>query len=175
MKKLLAIAVVAAVGVASSWALPLVITTNILFKQDVIIKGKLSPSGVTVTNGCLSGNSDPISFLDLDIIRDTTTTEVWAVGQVTTNASTTNVVVLLMEGQYVDLQPTKQKSYKFISTLMGSAGTASNAMILVSGTETGGESLVSSKITGIWDDSTQAGGWTNGQGIVGTLAPVKKN
>jgi hypothetical protein len=173
MKKLLAIAVVAAVGVASSWATA-VTTTNILFKQDITIKGKLSPSGQTVTNECLSGNSDPISFLDLDIISGTTTNEVWVVGQVTTNASTTNVVVLLVEGQYVDLQPTTQKKYKFICTLIGSAGTASNACIWVSGTETGEESLVSSKITGIWDDSTQAGGWTNGQGIVGTLAPVKK-
>jgi hypothetical protein len=173
MKKLLAIAVVAAVCVASSWANE-VITTNILFQQEVIIKGKLSPNGGTVTNECLSGNSDPISFLDLEVISGTTTTEVWAVGQVTTNASTTNVVVLLVEGQYVDLQPTKQKNYKFICTLMGSAGTASNAMILVSGTETGDESIVSSKITGIWKDSTQGGGWTNGQAIVGTLVPVKK-
>jgi hypothetical protein len=172
MKKLLAIAVVAAVGVASSWAGP-VITTNILFKQDVIIKGKLSPSGGTVTNECLSVNSDPISFLDLDIITGTTTNEVWGLGQVTTNG-TTNVVVLLQEGQFVNLQPTKQKSFKYICTFVGSAGTASNAMILVSGTETGEESMVSAKITGIWDNSTQAGGWTNGQAIVGTLKPVKK-
>ena len=148
-------------------------TTNILFQQDVIIKGKLTPNGATVTNACLSGNSDPISFLDLDIISGTTTNEVFGIGQVTTNG-TTNVVLLLVEGQFVDLQPTKTKSFKFVSTFMGSAGTASNAMILVSGTETGEESIVTTKITGIWDDSTKAGGWTNGQGIVGTVMPVKK-
>ncbi len=170
MKKLLAIAVVAAVSVASSWAAG--VTTNILFQQDITIKGKLTPSGQAVTNECLSGNSDPISYLDLDVISGTTTNEVWGLGQVTVSG-TTNIVVFLQEGQYVDLQPTKHKSYKYISTLMGSAGTASNAMILVSGTETGEESMVSAKITGIWDDSTQAGGWTNGQAIVGTLKPVK--
>ena len=172
MKKLLAIAVVAAVGVASTWA-DGVPTTNILSQQDIIIKGKLSPSGQTVTNESLSGNSNPISFLDLNVITETTTNEFWAIGQVSTNGSATNVVVLLVEGQFVDLQPTKQNKYKYFSTFMGSAGTASNAMILVSGTETGTE-IVSSKITGIWDNSTQAGGWTNGQGIVGTMMPVKK-
>jgi hypothetical protein len=173
MKKLLAIAVVAAVGVASSWA-GTISTTNILFQQDIIIKGKLTPNGTTVTNACLSGNSDPISFLNLDIISGTTTNDIWAIGQVSTNGSATNVVVLLMEGPYVNLQPKKLNGFKFKTVLMGSVGTASNAMIWISGTENDDENIVSATLGGIWDDSTQSGGWTNGQGIVGTLMPAKK-
>ena len=160
----------AAGGVATSWAA----TTNILVQQEITFKGKLTPNGATVSNESLSGNSNPISFLDLYVINGTTTNEVFGIGQVTVAGSTTNVVVLLVEGQFVDLQPTKEKSSKYISTLMGSAGSATNAMILVSGTEEADESIISAKITGIWDDSTPAGGWTNGQAIVGTMMPVKK-
>jgi hypothetical protein len=170
MKKLLGIAVMAAAGVAMSWGA----TTNILFQQEITIKGELIPSGATVSNESLSGNSDPILFLDLAIIDGMTTNEVFGIGQVTTDVGVTNVVVLLTEGQFVDLQPKNKKTNKYISTLMGSAGSASNAMILLIGTEKADESVTSAQITGVWVASTAAGGWTNGQAIVGTMMPTKR-
>jgi len=174
MKKLLAIAVVAAVGVAASWGA----TTNIIYQQELTLKGKLSPSKATVTNESLSGNNLPISFLDLNVISGTTTQNIYGIGQVTTNGFTTNVVVLLTESQYVILQPTEKRNFKYISVYRnpGLVGTSSNACLFVSGSQKVDSDIWVSSATvgGVWMDSTAAGGWTNGEAIVGTLSPVKQ-
>ena len=159
MRKIFAvIAVAALVGVVSSWAT--VTVTNVLEKNDITIKGKLSPSGTAVTEVDLAGNTNKISFLDLQIISGTTNEEQW-IGQIV--ASTTNL--FLKETASVDLTPLATKGDKFVSVFTGTHGSATNAVILLSGTtkitvkNSVTNTTISAKIQGIWNDdvSTVAG------------------
>ena len=165
MKKLAAIAVVAAIVAATSFA----DTTNILGNLDITIKGKLSPSGIAITGNDLSGNTNAISYLLLDIISEATTQEVIGVGQVTVAGDATNVVMFLSEKAGVDLTPTAPSSSKFVSALSGTAGSASNAVILLSGTlklDAATNATLKAKISGIWADGAQA--------VAGSMASVKR-
>ncbi len=174
MKKLLAIAVVAAVGAGTSWALPPVTTTNIVLNQELTITGKLSPSGTAVTGASLSGNTNAISYLQLQIISDTTTNEVQGIGQVVGSTAT----VFLNEVANVDLTPNATKSDKWINVFASSdqVGTSSNAVLLVAGSQkfvvTKGATniVVSGKVTGVWVSESDSGG---GQSIAGSIASVK--
>ena len=172
MKKLLAIAVVAAVGVATSWAAPS--TTNVLSKQDIAIKGKLSPSGTAVTGADLSGNTNVISVLDLQIISGGTTNEEQWMGQKI--GSTFHL--LLPQVATADLTPTATKGDKFVAVFAGNGpvGSSTNAALLITGSSkvtiknTVTNETVSGKITGVWVDGTDSGG---GEAISGSFASVK--
>ena len=172
MKKLLAIAVVAAVGVATSWGAPS--TTNVLSKQDITIKAKLSPSGTAVTGADLSGNTNVISVLDLQIISGGTTNEEQWMGQEIGSAFN----LLLQEMANADLTPNSTKGDKFVAVFAGNGqmGSSSNAVLLINGSSkitvknAVTNETVSGKITGIWVDGTDSGG---GQAIAGSFATVK--
>ena len=170
MKKLLAIAVVAAMGVATSWGA----TTNVLSRQDIAIKAKLSPSGTAVTGADLSGNTNVISVLDLQIISGTTTNEEQWMGQVVGSAFS----LFLHQVANADLTPTATKGDKFLTVFAGTgqAGSSSNAVLLIAGSSkitvknAVTNETVSGKITGVWVDGTESGA---GQSIAGSFATVK--
>ncbi|MGA2222509.1 MAG: hypothetical protein ABSH21_12190 [Verrucomicrobiia bacterium] len=173
MRKLFAVAAVAALmGVVSGWAQ----TTNILEKQDITINGKLSPSGTAVTDASLSGNANAISRLDLQIISGdgTTTNEEQWIGQVV--GSTFNLLLQLKER--VDLTPDSTKGDKFVVVFVGKGqvGTASNAVILVSGSSMqkvvkgATNNTVIAKFQGVWVDGTDSDA---GEAVAGSLASVK--
>ncbi|MGD0060226.1 MAG: hypothetical protein ABSD58_12490 [Verrucomicrobiia bacterium] len=170
MKKVLAIAVVAAVGVATGWAQ----TTNIVVNQELTITGKLSPSGTAVTGASLSGNDNAISYLQLQIISGTTTNVVQGIGQVVGS----NATVFLNEVANVDLTPNATKSDKWINVFASGdqVGSSSNAVLLVSGSQktsiTKGVTniVISGKITGIWVSETDSSG---GQSVAGSITSVK--
>jgi hypothetical protein len=172
MKKLLVIAVVAVVGVATSWAQ----TTNILDNQEITVKGKLSPSKTAVTGADLSGNTNAISYLDLQIISGTTTNEETWIGQVVTST----VSLFLKQKANVDLTPTATKGDKFVSVFEGSGqvGTSSNAVLLLTGASKEvvkkgvTNEVVSGKIAGIWVDENESD-TVAGEAITGSFASVK--
>jgi hypothetical protein len=172
MKKLLAIAVVAAVCVATSWAAPS--TTNVVSRQDIAIKAKLSPSGTAVTGADLSGNTNVISVLDLQIISGGSTNEEQWMGQVIGS----NFNLLLQEMATADLTPNSTKGDKFVAVFagIGQAGSSSNAVLLIAGSSKIAiknavtNETVSGKITGVWVDGTDSVG---GQAIAGSFATVK--
>jgi hypothetical protein len=166
MRKVLAvIAVAALVSVASSWASVLVVT-NVLEKHDISIKGKLSPAGTAVTGADLAGNTNNISVLDLQIIGVDTNEELW-IGQIV--GSTTNL--FLQQRANVDLTPLATKSDKFVGVFKGTAGSATNAYLLVTGSSkttvksSVTNETISGKIQGIWNDDVSA--------VVGTMKSVK--
>ena len=173
MRKLFAVVAVAALmGVVSGWAQ----TTNILEKQDITIKGKLSPSGTAVTGASLSGNANVISHLDLQIISadGTTTNEEQWIGQVV--GSTFNL--FLQQKAMVDLTPDSTKGDKFVIVFKGDGqvGTSINAVILVSGSSMqkvvkgATNNTVSAKFQGVWVDGADSGA---GEAVAGSLASVK--
>ena len=84
MRKVLAvIAVAALVSVASSWA---AVVTNVLEKNNITIKGKLSPAKTAVTEASLAvTNGVPVSWLLLQIVTGPTTNGA--------TAASTNIVV----------------------------------------------------------------------------------
>lgn len=173
MKNLLAIAVAAALGVGTSWA-GVVVTTNILVNQELIFTGKISPSGTAVTGASLSGNSNGISYLQLQIITGTTTNEVQGIGQLVGS----NATVFLNEVANVDLTPNATKSDKWINVFASGdqVGSSSNAVLLVSGSQKTSISkgvtniVVSGKVTGIWVSETDSSG---GQSVAGSITSVK--
>jgi hypothetical protein len=175
MKELLAIAAVAAVGVGTSWALPPVTTTNIVENQELTITGKLSPSGTAVTGADLSGNTNAISFLDLELVTGTTTNEVQGIGQVVGS----NATVFLTQVANVDLTPNATKGDKFVTVFSGdgAVGSSTNAILLVAGStkvvvKSGvTNETVSGKITGVWVNGEASSG--GGQSIAGSVASVK--
>jgi len=170
MKKLLAIAAVAAVSIATSWA----DTTNVLSKQDITIKAKLSPSGTAVTGADLSGNTNVVSVLDLQIVSGTDTNEEQWMGQVVGS----NFSLFLQEMASADLTPNSTKGDKFATVFAGNGqkGSSSNAVLLITGSSkvtvknAVTNETVSGKITGVWVDGTDSGG---GQAIAGSFATVK--
>jgi hypothetical protein len=170
MRKLRVVVAVAAVmGVVNDWAQ----TTNFSQGLDVAIKGILIPSGDKVSNESLSGNTNPVSFVHLQIINGTTTNlERW-IGQI--NASTTNL--FLGETRHVDVTPKVNKDdFVIVFSAIGQIGTSSNATILVAGSETTTvqrgvtNGTVSAKIQGVWVDEPAVG---DGQAIVGTMNSVR--
>ncbi len=170
MRRFLAIAVVAAVGVTTSWA----DSTNVLSRQDITIKAKLSPSGTAVTGESLSGNTNVVSVLDLDIISGTDTNEEQWMGQVVGS----NFNLFLQIKANADLTPDSTKGDKFLAVFASNqqVGTSSNAVLLINGsskvTVKSGvtNETVSGKITGIWVDGSENGG---GQAISGSFATIK--
>ena len=166
MKKLVAIAVLAAMGVATSWAQ----TTNILQRQDITIKGKLSPSGTAVTGQDLSGNTNNVSYLDLQIISGTATNEEAWIGQVVGS----DFSLFLKEKASADLTPSSTKGDKFVTVFTGKdqVGSSSNAVIVLAGSSkpSGTNETVSGKLTGVWLDGLESGG---GQALAGSIASVK--
>ncbi len=170
MKKLLAIAVVAAVVAGTSRAQ----RTNILLNQELTITGKLSPSGTAVTGASLSGNDSAIAYLQLQIVNGTTTNEESWIGQAV--GSTTNL--FLKEVANVDLTPNATKSDKWINVFASGdqVGTSSNAVLLIAGSQKfvvskgATNNVFSAKVTGVWLSESDSGG---GQSIAGSIASVK--
>jgi len=173
MKKLLLVAVVAALGVAISGTAPAQ-TTNILNKVDITIKAKLSPSGTAVTAASLTGGTNLISVLDLEIISDSSTNEEEWMGLVVGS----DFNLLLRARASVDLTPTATKGDKFVAVFASDqqVGTSSNAVLLVNGSsklvvKSGvTNETVTGKITGIWVDGFDSG---TGQAVSGSISTAK--
>jgi hypothetical protein len=132
MRKVFAvIAAVALVSVASSWAS--VTVTNVTEKNDITIKGKLSPSGTAVTEADLAGNTnDTVSVMEVMIVSGTDTNIIDVIGH---EINSSNVVTYLVEQAGVVLA---------VILLSG----ATKVTIKNSVTNT----TVSAKIQGIWND-----------------------
>ena len=127
MKNLYAVVAMAAViGVASGQAQ----TTNFTHGLNLALSGALIPSGALVNNASLSGNTNPVSFVDLEIINGTTNYERW-IGQI---GETTNL--FLKEGRHTQFSPALDKDkFMLVFDGTGQVGTSSNATLLVSGTD----------------------------------------
>jgi hypothetical protein len=138
-------------------------TTNVLRELDITLKGKLAPDGTAVTGESLSGNTNNISVLKIQIIDAGVTNHTTVIGQVIG----TNVVSLLEVMSEVDLTPTATTSDKSLTVFAGSAGTATNAVLFLSIAEktSGSNETATAKFQGIWDDGTDA--------VSGTIASVK--
>jgi len=171
MRKLcVAVSAAAWMGVVSGWAQ----TTNIIPGLEITMKGKLIPSGTVVTGESLSGNTNPISFVHLEIINGTTTNLDRWIGQIV--GSTTNL--FLKQRGHVDFTPSAAPVYDFDLGFLGDGqvGTSSNAIILVSGSEktkvSKGETneTLTATFQGIWVDGTDAGG---GEAVAGVLDSIK--
>ncbi len=78
-----------------------------------------------------------------------------------------NVVSLLGVVAFVDLTPNATTSDKSVAILEGSAGTATNAVLLLSISDKikGTNTTATVKFQGIWDDGAEA--------VSGTMASVK--
>jgi len=154
MRKVFAvIAAVALVSVASSWAS--VTVTNVTEKNDITIKGKLSPSGTAVTEADLAGNTnDTVSVMEVMIVSGTDTNIIDVIGH---EINSSNVVTYLVEQAGVVLA-SGAKGDKFVNAYAGTHGSATNAVILLSGAtkvtikNSVTNTTVSAKIQGIWND-----------------------
>jgi len=167
------VAVAAVMGVASAWAQ----TTNFTHGVNLAISGTLIPSGVKVDNESLSGNTNPISFVRLQIINGSATNYERWVGQIV--GSTTNLY--LMETRHVELF-TAANVDKFTFSLNGTGpvGTSSNASLMVVGVNSlkikAGvtNDTFKAKIQGIWLDDPNPTNEAGGEALVsGTLISVK--
>jgi hypothetical protein len=159
MKKAFAIiAALALVGVVRCQAQ----TTNVLSELDITLKGKLAPDKTAVTGESLSGNTNNISVLRLQIIDAGVTNRTVVIGQVGPP-----VVALLEETDMVDLTPTTTTSDKSLGVFTGSAGTATNAVLFLSISEktSGSNETATVKFQGIWNDGFDA--------VSGTIATIK--
>jgi len=138
-------------------------TTNVLTEEDITVKGKLAPSGMAVTGESLSGNTNKISVLKLEIVDAGVTNHTEVIGQV----NESNVVSLLEVTGIVDLTPTTTTSDKSLAVFEGSAGTATNAVLLLSISDRirGTNTTATVKFQGIWDAGTEA--------VSGTMATIK--
>jgi hypothetical protein len=142
-------------------------TTNVVSEEDITLKGKLIPDGTLVTGESLSGNTNNISILVLEIINGSATNTTVVIGQAAVTEGVTNVVPLLAKVGVVDLTPTTTTSDKVFGVYGGSSGTASNATLFLTTTEklTGSTVTLTGKFQGIWNDGVDA--------VSGTLASVK--
>jgi hypothetical protein len=70
----------------------------------------------------------------------------------------TNAVTYLAEEAFVDLTPTSTKGDKFVDVFDGTSGSASNAVIVLTGTlkTKGTTTSLSGKIQGVWADGVSA-------------------
>jgi hypothetical protein len=183
MKKLYAVAAVATVmSVTSAWAQ----TTNFAQTLDIAIKGKLIPSGDALSNASLSGNTNPVSFVDLEIINGTTTNAERWIGQLSETATNLflkqirRVKVVVPGKDYFDLV--------FAGTDGVQVGNSSNAVMVVAGTDKttirtvrhGSETEIVTNETlkatfdGIWLDEPATNSDETGEAVIsGTLDSVK--
>ena len=106
-------------------------TTNVLSEEDITIKGKLTPDGTAVTGESLSGNTNKVSVLRLEIVAGAVTNHTVVIGQV----SGSNVVSLLEVTGEVDVTPTATTSDKSVAVFEGSAGSATNAVLVLNITD----------------------------------------
>lgn len=138
-------------------------TTNVLSELDITLKGKLVPDKTAVTGESLSGNTNNISILRIQIIDAGATNHTTVIGQVIG----TNVVSLLEQIGIVDLTPTTTTSDKALGVFAGSAGTATNAVLFLSIAEktSGSNETATAKFQGIWSDGADA--------VSGTIASIK--
>jgi len=154
----MSMALIGLVGAATSRAQ----TTNVLDEEDITIKGKLAPDGTAVTGESLSGNTNNVSVLRLEIVAGAVTNHTVVIGQV----SGSNVVSLLEVTGEVDLTPTATKGDKSVAVFEGSAGSATNAVLVLSITDKfkGTNTTAAVKFQGIWnaDDA-----------VSGTMATIK--
>lgn len=154
----LAVTLIGFVGVTTSRAQ----TTNVLDEEDIAIKGKLAPDGTAVTGESLSGNTNNVAVLRLEIVAGGVTNHAVVIGQV----SGSNVVSLLEVTGEVDVTPTATKGDKSVAIFEGSAGSATNAVLVLNITDRfkGTNTTAAVKFQGIWnaDDA-----------VSGTMASVK--
>ena len=146
MRKVFAvIAVAALVGATSSWA---TVVTNVLENHAITIKGKLS-TGTSVTESNLSGSAvDTVSEIEMTIAGVTND----VIGH---EINVSNVVIYLQQVAGVDLT-TNEANHKFVGAFTGTHGSASNAVILLSGTSKTKttNTTVSAKFQGVWYDGS---------------------
>ena len=138
----IAAALIGLAGIASSQA-----QTNVSRLYEVTFKGKLSPSGATVANEDLSGNTNSIALMETGVGI--------LIGEFSLpSANVTNVsAAYLLESSHVTTA-----SSKSVNVLTGTPGPTSNAVLLVNLTGSGSGSTLSFKATvsGIWIDGTNA-------------------
>jgi hypothetical protein len=179
MKKLYTVVAVAALmGATSSWAQ----TTNITQGLDITISGTLVP-GVQgqpniVNDASLSDNTNPISFVHLEVINGTTTNfERW-IGQI--SGGTTNL--FLKEIRHENNNTLNPDSHEFALVFGGSGlvGSSSNAVIFVDGADTVKvkkgvtNETVKAKLQGVWVENPVDSDEVGGQAVVGgSLDSVK--
>jgi hypothetical protein len=184
MKKLYAIIAVAGMTAAvSGWAQ---ITTNVSQGLDITISGTLIPSGDKLSSSSLSGNTNPISIVDLEIINvstnvTTTNDERW-IGQVIEGATN----LFLKEIRRVKIYPSLEKEdFDLVYAGTGQVGTSSNALLLASGTDTTTKKIshgvtnktetVTATLKGIWLDEPATNSDETGEAVLGGLLDsVKK-
>ncbi len=162
MKKVFAAVVLSAViSVASGWAQ----TTNLVFTTPITLNGKLSPSGHKVTEANLGDYSFwPLQIMAWQIVDGATTNLVKTIGYVE------NRSVLLTCGSQVNLTPMAKTSHKFMEAYFGTSGSATNAVLLFSGTST---LKFQKATTNITFAGTVAGIWCDGASTVqGTLKSI---
>ncbi len=137
-------------------------TTNVLNEEDIAIKGKLAPDGTAVTGESLSGNTNNVAVLRLEIVAGAVTNHAVVIGQV----SESNVVSLLEVTSEVDLTPTATKGDKSLAVFEGSAGSATNAVLLLTITDKFKETNTTAavKFQGIWNAVNA---------VSGTMATIK--
>jgi hypothetical protein len=154
----MSMALIGLVGIATSGAQ----TTNVLDEEDITIKGKLAPDGTAVTGESLSGNTNNVSVLKLEIVAGGVTNHTVVIGQV----SGSNVVSLLQATSEVDLTPTATKGDKSAVVFEGSAGSATNAVLFLTITDKfrGTNTTATVKFQGIWNAN---------DAVSGTMATVK--
>ena len=106
-------------------------TTNPVSNTIITLQGKLSPSGRKVTEADLGDYSFwPLQVMVEQIVDGVTTNLVKTIGYVE------NRSVLLTCGSQVNLTPMAKTSHKFMEAYFGTSGSATNAVLLFSGTST---------------------------------------
>jgi hypothetical protein len=147
-KYMMALALIGTLGIANSQA-----QTNVTEIFTVTLKGKLTPSGATVGNADLSGNTNALALMETGVGI--------LIGEFTVpSAGVTNVsVAYLQEASHV----TTVAGKKSVNVLTGLPGPASNAVFLVDLSATG--SGFNSKFEGIWIDDSNA--------VSGSIASIK--
>jgi hypothetical protein len=183
MRKFYAVVAVAAVmSVASGWAQ----TTNITQGLDLTITGTLVPGPGSLDNQSLSGsgNTNPISFVHLEIINGSTTNfERW-IGQIAGG----NTNLYLKEVRHVNLNTLHSSDFAFVFDGSGQVGSSSNAVLFVVGTDrtvtkrvksgtghvTVTNEIVKAQMEGIWVENPVDSDEDGGQAVIrGSLNSVK--
>lgn len=146
---IVAVALIGMLGIANSQAQ----STNVTEIFPITLKGKLTPSGTTVGNADLSGNTNALALMGTGVGI--------LIGEFTVpSAGVTNVsVAYLQETSHV----TTVAGKKSVNVLTGLPGPANNAVLLADFSISG--SGFSSKISGIWVDGTNA--------VSGTIDSIK--
>ena len=162
MKKIVAaVALSAVISVTGGWTQ----TTNPVSNTIITLQGKLSPSGRKVTEADLGDYSFwPLQVVVEQIVDGATTNLVTTLGYVE------NRSVLLTCGSQVNLTSATKPSHKFMDAYFGTSGSATNAVLLLSGTST---TTIHAATTNLTVAGTFTGIWCDGASTVqGTFKSI---